>query len=339
MSGGIEIRRNKYAIAKAAAWGTSVTLGALTLINPTGTGGNAGQEREIVMNPGAGFPLPMCVAQGPEKPAELKFTIWAHEDSLNALMLLCMIYGNNTPTGAGDPYTHTGIWQDVAEYMFTWGNENGDQEFRIPTAMLDNLTFKFDTGANVVVFESSAKGNKLEISADTTSIFATSTLKTCTAPFSMHGTTLWINTQSGGALSGSDAASVIDLQLEMPRPSDAVHVTGSSYIIQPKQGAVPERKLTFKIPHKDAMAKTLYTAYLAKTAQKALITCSGTSANRELKLFEPIGWITKCSNPDNDVIATEVELLLGKATAAPTGMAQASPYFIWKTNVAISPIA
>jgi hypothetical protein len=302
----------------------------------------SGLIREIAdeINKGAGQGLVLQSVHGPDMPNSPNFTIWANEADFVALLITAMHYANDTKTGAGDPYTHTMVFQEVSPYFFGIVYEEANRVKSLSSAMIDGITETYEGDAGVLTFNITSKGTTILTVAASTLTYATAKAKS--TPFLMKNTTLWMNNQAGGALSSSEEVEVTDLIITRPRPAATLHATGNSVISQPLQGDVPEQTVTFKIPLTSAaqitFAETLYDAYIAETLQKMEITNSGTSADRERKILEPQVKLTKVDQPQEDVIPCEVEARFEVAATNPTGMANTASYLTWKNDIDASPL-
>jgi len=335
----VENRRNTFALELGTVWNTTPTMETNSIVYPQSI---SGLIREIAdeYSKGAGQGLIKQSVHGPDLPNSPNFMIWAEENGYIPLLLMAMHYANDTLAGAGDPYTHTMIFQEVSPYFFGIVFEAADRYKALPSAMIDGITETYEGDAGVLTFAITAKGTTISIVTSASLTYATA--KTKSQPFLMKNTTLWMNAQSGGALSSTNEIEVTDLVITRPRPPATLHATGNTVISQPIKGDFPEQTVTFKIPLTSAAqktaAETLYDAYIAETLQKMEITNSGTTANRVRKVYEPQVKLTKVDEPTEDVIACVVEARLEVAAAAPTGMTQTASYMTWKCDTAASPL-
>lgn len=334
-------RQNTYAIAKGATWDTLPTLGANSQMLPQSI---SGLERQIANAPdqAAGHGLTKNSVQGPDMPVTPNFSLWLYETDYITLLLTAMFFGNDTVTGVGDPYTHTMVLQETANYFYGMGYEAASENRSITSALIESITETYEGDAGILTHAYTCKGTKSHTAG---SILGSATCKTFAAPFLMQNTTLWINNQSEGALDYQNEIEVTDLQITFNRPSDSVHATGNSVIMQPIQGGYPDMTISFKIPlnpsstYNPTESQNLYDDFVAGTLKKIEITNSGTTADRERKLYLPEVFLTNVTEPTEEIISCQVEGRIQVADSNPTGMANTAPYITWKTDVTTSPIA
>ena len=159
-------------------------------------------------------------------------------------------------------------------------------------------------------------------------------------PCTLQNFTFRINGQSGDALDSGDDLEVSDFKISLARPSDSVIVSGGGYIAEPKEGGFPEFRVTFRIPRKNTVAKTLYTAITNGTLQKAEAIYGGSSASRELKFSFPQLFVESVVIPFEEVVYADVTLRVQKASAAPTGMTGITmPTAAWQCGTASAVIS
>ena len=331
---GSEVTRvNKFGIAKGTTWGTAVVTETNAGLYPIGfTGFN--YDRNIHIDKGAGHGFESSAHRGNDSPFEFSWSSILYEDDWATLFLLAMMHGNNTVTGAGDPYTHTMIAQDESGYFFTFRGEESSEIKSTASAVLLSADLVFEEGEGVWKLDCTGRGLPPAVEGAVSSL----TYKSLTNPFLKQNTVLRINDQSGDALDSDDAIGVSNLAIRMARPADAKHVTGSVNYAQFKGGEFPEWILEFTIPHKSADSIAMYADW-AGTYNKADITLTG-NTNRELLLQYPQVYIESVVNRHEEVLATDVRCRLQKAISAPTGMTgMTRPQADWQTDETTSPIA
>jgi hypothetical protein len=331
-------RINIYALQKGTTWGTAATFGVLDGFYPQSLSGLK-LTRSNTPDKGAGMGFVRTSHQGPDQPVSPSFQILPYEDDTIALLLMAMIMGADTVTGAADPYTHTMEAQTLSDYFVSMGwNEDASQVKLLSSAIIESLEITAD-GDGRIVFNISLKGNTISDGAGTE--LDTVTYKAQDGVFKFSSLVLRMNAQGGAALASGDEITITDFRLKMTRPSDQVVPAGDSAIIQPKQGGFPEFELEFTIPRRDTSSETIYDAFKAETLQKADMVFSGSSASRELKIELPQVKIVSCESPRDEVITCKVSAQLQKASSTPTGMTTGilAPTAIWKTDIVTSPLA
>lgn len=336
-----ENRRNTFATAKGATWDTAPSFGANSVMYPQSI---SGLERDIVNvpNQGAGFGFIKNSVQGPDNPVMPNFSLELYETDFPTLLYTAVFFGDDTVTGAADPYTHTMEMQETSDYFVSLGYEVASENRIVTSAIIESITETYEGDAGILTHAYVLKGTKSHTAG---SILGSATAKTFASPFLMKNTTLWINNQAEGALDYTNEIEVTDLQISMTRPSDSIHATGNSVIMQPIQGAFPEMTISFKIPLNESStynpteSQNLYDDFVAGTAKKIEITNSGTTSDRERKLYLPEIFLTNVTEPTDETITVNVEGRIQVADSNPTGMAATVPYIVWKTDVTTSPIA
>ena len=333
---GVIKRINKFAMAKGTTWGTAPSLGVNNGFFPQGTPGGLSPNRPNAVDEGAGMALPKSSYLGVYDPSAPSFQIFPYEDSAIALFWMALMMGDDTVVGVADPYTHTMLFQDESNIFVGFGWDEGSKVRLLPSAIMENFEIGVD-GEGRIIFDATFKGSKITTGVGTE--LDTVTYKSINKTFLLRNTKLRINAQGGDALDADDEATLVDFKISKNRDSDSVVPAGSDYILQSKQGKFPKLTLTFAIPRIDALAETLYDAYLAETLQKADLIFSGSIADRELKLEYSQVKITKADNPHDEILACNIECDIEIASAAPTGMTNLMPAAIWKTDVELSPLA
>lgn len=322
-------RMLKIAVAKATEWGTAEAVGA-------GDGLRAltisGMDRQINIAPdhSAGQQFEGFAHVGIDVTPNPAYTVLINENDDVAMLALAAILGDDVVSGGSDPYTHTMPFEDEGAVFLSLYRQEGDEVKACASFKPTSVEQSFD-GNGILQFSVSGIGNKITTAA--ADACDTVTFPTRSTAYTMDDTVFRINAQAGDALDADDAVEVADLVVTFGRESDTVLVTGGDAIVEPKDGAYPTCMMTFRIPRKNAMSKTLYTGMGAGTMFKGDITISGSSASRELLEQFPQLQVESCSNPDNDVIYTEVTLRGQKASAAPTGMTATKPTVAWKCGV------
>lgn len=325
----------KAAMVKATTWGTSVDPGANHGFFVQEVGGIE-YRRKMEPDKAAGFGFESNAEQGSDEPLSVNVTAFAYEADRQTLMLLSMMFGSVSVTGAGDPYTHTGTVTPESDYMVTFAWQEGDEVKAIPTAKITDLSLLFNDNGTLN-FEATMLGPKVSIASST--LLDDVTYSASSAALQLRNATFRINAQGGDALDSGDNLDVSDIKLTFSRPMDEVYVTNLGYIAEPKGGDYPEFKLEFSIPRKNAASKTLYTAWAAETLQKATLTIAGTSSDRELSIILPQLKLESVDFPFEDIIPCRVVARIQKAASNPTGMSSTYPQFTWKTAISASTLS
>lgn len=324
-------RITKFAAALGSTWGTAAATEA-------GDGVRchelSGMIREVNITPdtSAGQQLESNCYVGIDKTPNPSYSVRVQENDPQAMLGLASILGKDTASGGSDPYTHTMDMQVEAGKFLTLRNQEGDEVQVCPSFKPTSVEEFFDD-AGILNYTVQGIGNKITTGANTECDSVT--YSTPSAPLTLKNTTFRINAASGAALQVSDALGVIDPRITFTRSQEANVVCGADAIAEPKEGAYPEVKITFKIPHKNAMSKTLFAAMVAGTYLKADMITTGSAAGRSLTRSFPQLQVESCTNPDAEVIATEVTLRAQNAAAAPTGMTGITvPTYAWSCGIA-----
>lgn len=320
----------KWGIAKGSVWGTMPTLGAGDEMHPQSA---SGFNHSIPNSPdkGAGYGLLTNSVLGSEDLPVPSFSLYPYEDDDKFLLLLGAIFGSDVVSGVSDPYSHTMEMQNESTVFFGIGYQEGDEVKRIPSVKFDNLSIE-PNNDGIIEFSATGKGdtNEVGVATDLDSVTALAVIK----PYLFKNLTMRINAQSDGALaSPTDDLAITHFKIDMPRPSESSIESGSGNWNEPVQGEFPEWRLTFKIDKKNALAKTLHTAFLAGTLQKADLVFTGTTTNRTMTFEFPAMKIEKSNFERSTKVGVEFTCLLQRATSAPTGMTGIENTFIGKSSV------
>lgn len=330
MGASILKRITLWALKIGSTYGTAPTFGAGDGLRANALGGIQ-QEPNIIPDVTAGQQLETNAHIGIDKTPQVTVQGPVQENDPVMMTMLAAIFGDDTVTGGSDPYSHTMNWQVESNQFFCVSKQEGDEVKTCPSVTANSLEISFD-GNGILQFNMTGTGNRIVTSAagslDTVTFPAVSNV------YKLSSTVFRINAQSGDALDSDDALEVADLVIRPERATDTVIVAGADAIAQPKEGAYPSFMVSFTIPRKNAMSKTLHAAMLAGTRMKADLTITGTTANRKLVLTLPQLQIETCTNPDADVIATNVTMRAQKAGSAPTGMTGITvPRVVWTCGV------
>lgn len=291
------------------------------------------KERETL-----GTPQLIQIDTGNEGPIQVKGTLPLLENSSHVLLFLVSQFGNDTPSGAGDPYTHEMIWQDVAGACYigaAW--EPGTDYKNIPSFSLDDVTMNNADGLWNLEFT----GIGDQIDDGTSATLSIATQPTTSLYLTYPNTTLRLNTEGSGALaSPADVVEVSNMSVKFARPKESTHVCGSGNITAPTEGAMPFIELTFEIPEVNTLGEALIAAYVSGATYKGDITITGSTADRGLVINFPSLRVTEAVSSINDPVQkVSVKMKALQAAAAPTGMDQVVTYLTYKCSTAASPIA
>jgi len=320
----------KASLIKGATWGTAPAVGAGDGLRYVTMGGVV-QEPNIVPDVSAGQQLESIAHIGIDKTPQVTMSYPVMENDEVLMLPLAAIFGDDAVTGGSDPYTHTMDWQVESNLFLSLGKQEGDEVRSVPSLAITQVEMSFD-GNGILTHSITGIGNRVTTALSTA--LDDVTFPTASGVYKQSSSVFRINAQSGGALGAGDVLVVSDLKVTPARAMDTVIVTGSDAIIQPKEGAYPTFMISFTIPRKNAMSKTLHAAMLAGTRMKADLTITGSSASRTQVLSLPQIQVESCVNPDADVVANQVVLRAQMAAAAPTGMTGITvPRLVWTCGV------
>ena len=330
-------RNNKYAFAEGSTWGTAVSLGALDGFYPQEGIDGGYLEYANAIDRGAGQGQECNSQLGNQLERDISMDLWAYENDNKALQILAGFFGEDTVTGAADPYSHAGDFQNESGKFFTFGFDEANNVQIIPSAKITDLTLMHDQDG-ILHFDVSAKADTVAVGGGTA--LDTVTYKAISQAFRLQDFVLRMNAQSGDALDADDKVGVVDFNVNLTRAVETFVTSNGSKISEPTEGAFPENIITFTIPLlSDTLAGTLESAYKNETAFKCDATWGGSTADRELVIEFPQIIITKFEKPQDEVTPAIIEARIQKASAAPTGMTSEYMNYAWKCDESASVLA
>lgn len=324
------------ALVQGSTWGTAAAVGAGNgLLVPND--GNPMPKLTYSATDAIGQVVPQDGDFGAEEPCEFEIPF----DSKCGLqyapggigsLIACLFGASAAPAqvGATAGYKHVFTWADEMSDFFTFACERSGAIREVTSLVPKKLTLKVGDGK--VQGSIAVIGNRcINDSAVNTATQLDAVTPESTANFvkAQHGV-LRMNTQSGGALAGSDAITVSDFTIEYERTIDAKMVLGGTYIAQPKEGT-PKWSLKITLPYATAAAMAYETVFRAKAAQKMDIVFTGGVADATTYYtvtlgFPRIKFALAPDSPLEDIMKADLSFIVEEAAAAPTGMTAVHPW-------------
>lgn len=131
------------------------------------------------------------------------------------------------------------------------------------------------------------------------------------------------------------AGDVIDInsfEFTISRPHEGIIPLGQQSSLQPVQSDVVDVSVKIGFPRYNSSQDTLMAAMIGEKKQKAKLEVTGADITSgkpyKLTLYFPLLRVKPFGAKYEDIIKTEVEFLSLKASAAPAGMEQTTPYLV-----------
>lgn len=318
---------------KTTAWGTETMPGVNDRVTVTDFTPPPGDVNMYENEGESGNEnITTCIETLNTPEVNLPMTFKARYDSYSILRAFAGIYGQYSYT-ADTPEAgvnkHSILWDSLIAdttnlfHTISW-DENTEIKY-VASCLFSSITLSNDNGFQVAA-------NML---GDRVQTYYAAAPQTVTSPsacegdlLKMQGLTVRMNTQSGGALSGSDEVVVNSLTINPVRNYQVpAQESGTTYAGQPFEGDEPaEFLITMELRAKNATNAAWFAAYQAATTQKMDITFVGdtisgkTTAYTAFFQFPSVKFQTPPTYSFESPIPVSVQLKAIKAQTAPTGM-------------------
>lgn len=211
-------RETIVGLGNATTWGTPVAVGALTGIIPAGLP-RITLDGTVLPDKGLANWVELQYQDMMTHSVETTWNIPVRREGAQWLFW-AHLFGDDTKTGAGTPWTHTFNWQSESSLFTTVAAEINN------AGIIEWQTLK-TTGINVepdgegwLNHAVTVRGDTINIAGDATNVagdFDALTYKTKVLRIPFRETKLRINAQGGGALGSGDVAKVTNLSLAINR--------------------------------------------------------------------------------------------------------------------------
>ena len=142
----------------------------------------------------------------------------------------------------------------------------------------------------------------------------------------------YLNDQSGADFKAGDVLDINSFEFTISRPHEGIIPLGSQASLQPVQNDVVDVSVKIGFPRYNSSQDTLMAAMIGETLKKAKLEVTGaeitTGKPYKLTLYFPSLRVKPFGAKYEDIIKTEVEFLSLKASVAPTGMTETTPYLV-----------
>ena len=325
----------------SSTWGTAEALGAGFGMLIDSDGGLVRSQAYQPTNE-ADTTFPYEGDLGPVDPVDFSPEFFMRYDPSAIGVLIALLFGTaGSPSAIGnDVYSHTFQWATENDGEFaTFCVERMSKIFEVQSAKPYSLDFSISDG--FVRGTIGLRGNNL---INTSAVNTATQIDALTYAdrdnrMKFSQATIWMNDQSGGAVSSETALQVSDLSVHYERPMDGLHAAGSAGIIEPNQNGQSIVTATLNFPRMNAVNNAYFADFIAETEKKLRIKFAGAVAGSggavpfSMQLRFPRMRIINIDYPLEEIVPGAITLQAEEATSNPTGEDFPLPH-IYLTNEA-----
>lgn len=332
-------RENKVGMTKGATWGTAVEPGAGAGLYVKAHTPPKG-ARKIVTNEdefGRGMASEGQVLEFEAQSGSMSLRVYW--EGLEPIIASLMGIYSSTEPEAGI-VKHKFKMSPVMESLFhTVAWEEGDEIKAVNSARVISGNFTYADGLNLDV---NYMGDKISVTGWSSPLGVTYPSEG-KGIFKLSNAVVYINAADGADFTGDDKLYPSGIDIAVTRGFEALPITaGSESIVEPIEKTAPAYEITLTFPKKEADTAAYLDAFTNREYKKVKVQYVGDeiagsagSLTYELEFNFPKMFIMEA--PDfaaDSPIPTTIKLKALMASAAPTGMDEAVPYFTLQNKVA-----
>ena len=317
---------------KAVTWGTAVSA------NVSGAGLNFKNISGVICSKDyhplaeVDMPIAQFAYLGVDQPLDLSITtdMLYSPGALGTMM--AMLFGTaGAPSGEGSAKTHTiKFASSISDLFGTLAIGVPGQIWEIPSVKPYSWSLKASAGG-LIEGEIKAYGNKLVAPASTNTDLETATYDDRDNRLLFHQATLYVDDyDSEGSLTTTHR--VNSFEFSFVRSMKADMAIGDTYCVEPVEAEQAKFSLKVGFPRYDANTGSLLSKMYSETYQMGKLIFEGATISGDdkytLALWFPYMKIKPFGVQYEDVIKTEIEFDLLKASAAPTGFPDSMPALV-----------
>lgn len=250
---------------------------------------------------------------------------------LNPLWALAFGTGGTSPTQLGATTAYTNTFEPATNKTGLYASIVRDKVqmvSEIPGVKFTGFTLKSgENGRLELDFQFIGDTEKSDSTINTSTQVSALTYPTLGLRAFFSDLVFRLNSQSGGALAGSDAVKITSITVTFKQPLDMKHVGGQRVLIEPEENAIPECTIDVTFARYDSSSHAFFAAHRDASRYKGDITITGpiiTGSTAYALLFQFPNLVVpeyKAPIPGNAAqSAPTAKFDALSTTAAPTGM-------------------
>jgi hypothetical protein len=250
----------------------------------------------------------------------------------NVLWALTLGTGGTAPAQVGTSTIYTNTFEPATNKtgrFATIVRDKVQHVSEIPSAKFTGFELRVgDQGRMEVDFSFVGNVEKSDSTVNTATQVSALTFPTLGRRAFFDDIVVRINTAGGGALGASDAINVTNMRVRFNQPLDALHIGGSTTIVEPEETGHPTAEIELTFARFDSTSDDYFASHRDTTTHKLDITATGpvigtTATSYGLLMQFPNLYVSEYSAPipgGAGQSAPRVTLRALSTTTAPTGM-------------------
>lgn len=248
----------------------------------------------------------------------------------NVLWALTLGTGGTSPTQVGTTTAYTNTFEPATNKTGRYATIVRDKVqhvSEVPGVKFSGFDLSFGEGGRAEInWIAVGDVEKSDSTINTSTQVSALTFPTLGRRAFFDDATFRLNSQSGGALSGTDKLYVSNLRVRFSQPLDSVHVSGATTIIEPEENGHPEITIEVTFGRYDSASYAFFAAHRDTTLYKGDLTFVGptlATTTYGLLLQFPNLFVTAHQAPlpgGAGQVTPSITLRALSTTAAPTGM-------------------
>lgn len=248
----------------------------------------------------------------------------------NVLWALTLGTGGTSPTQVGTTTAYTNTFEPATNKTGRYATIVRDKVqmvSEVPGVKFTGFDLSFGEGGRAEInWMAVGDLEKSDSTVNTATQISALTFPTLGRRAFFDDCTVRVNSQSGGALAGTDKVYITTLRVRFSQPLDSKHVSGATSIIEPEESGFPEITMEMEFGRYDSASHAFFAAHRDTTAYKSDVTFVGPTLSTTtygLLMQFPNMIVTSFKAPGSggaDQVAPSMGLRALATTSAPTGM-------------------